>query len=402
MNVPLFGATGVVASLLLLGCGPTGPVERYGFLTQLGNDTISVESVTRAGNTETSDEVDRFPRVRVRHTELALGPDGGIRHLVMQIYTPSEPANQRQRRVVADVTRDSVHITKRDGTGTIQRTFATGGATAMAHLPQMYSLYELYFAAALKRAEGSKRTLGDTEQMRQFYIDREFDRFPLHHGVVRLLPGGRAEIEHDWLAGTGEARFDSADRMLGYSGARTTYKVDVSRLTTPPDVRAAAARFEAAEAKSGVTQLSVRDTVRASIGDATFTIDYGRPLARGRVLLGNILPYDHVWRTGANAATQFTTSAPLTFAGLRVPAGTYTLWTVPRVNGADVIVNRQTGQWGTEYDGAQDLGLAPMKTETLATPVEKFTISVASSSKARGALTMAWGPFRWTAPIEVR
>jgi hypothetical protein len=388
--------------LLLLACGPAGPVERYGFIARLGNDTVSVESVTRGGNTETSHEVDRFPHVRVRHTEIELGPDGGIRHLVMEIYTPSEPAHQRQRRVVVDVTRDSVHVSKTDSTGTIRRVFATDGGMAMAHVPQMYSLYELYFAAALKRVEVSKGAPGDTEPMRQFYIEREFDRFPLHHGVVRALPGGRAEIVHDWLAGVGEATFDSADHMLSYSGARTTYKVDVSRITTPPDVQAAAARLEAAEATSGVRELSVRDTLRASIGNATFVIDYGRPLVRGRVLLGKIVPYDYVWRTGANAATQFTTSAPLTLAGMRIAAETYTLWTVPRANGADLIVNRQTGQWGTEYDGSQDLGMAPMTTETLATPVEKFTISITLISRIRGALTMEWGPFRWTAPIEVQ
>lgn len=391
-----------LATLSLLACGPTGPIERYGFIARLGTDTISVESVARRGNTETSDEVDRFPRVRVRHTEIELGPDGGIRHLVMQIYTPSEPASQRQRRVVADVTRDSVHLSKEDGTGTLRRAFATDGGMAMAHVPQMYSLYELYFAAALKRAEVANRPPGDTEQMRQFYIDREFDRFPLHHGAVRRLAGGRAEIVHDWLAGVGAATFDSADHMLSYSGARTTYKVDVSRLPTPPDIQAVANRFEAAEAKSGVTELSVRDTLRASIGDATFTVDYGRPLVRGRVLLGNILPYDRVWRTGANAATQFTTSAPLTIAGIRLVAGTYTLWTVPRATGADLIVNRQTGQWGTEYDGSQDVGMAPMTAVTLATPVEKFTIGIVPSRRSHGALTMEWGPFRWTAPIEVR
>jgi hypothetical protein len=78
------------------------------------------------------------------------------------------------------------------------------------------------------------------------------------------------------------------------------------------------------------------------------------------------------------------------------------LWTVPRANGADLIVNRQTGQWGTEYDGSQDLGNVPMRTETLTTPVEKFTIAIDSTTRDRGALTMAWGPFRWTAPIEVR
>jgi hypothetical protein len=395
-------AAATLTPVLLVGCGPTGPVERYGFVARLGTDTISVESITRRDNEETTDGVDRFPRVRVRHTEIQVGPDGGIRHLVMQIYTPSESANQRDRRVVADVTNDSVHLSKQDGTGTIRRAFATGGGMAMAHVPQMYSLYELYFAAALKRAAASNRSPGDTEQMRQFYIDREFDRFPLHHGVVRPLAGGRAEIAHDWLAGVGSATFDSADRMLSYSGARTTYKVDVTRVATPPDVQAVAKRFEAAEANTGVRQLSVRDTLRATIGDASFTIDYGRPLVRGRVLLGDVVPYDHVWRTGANAATQFTTSMPVTVAGIRLAAGTYTLWTVPRTSGPELIVNRQTGQWGTEYDGSQDIGTGTMTTQALASPVEKFTMTITPSTRTHGALIMEWGPFRWTAPIDVR
>ena len=122
--------------------------------------------------------------------------------------------------------------------------------------------------------------------------------------------------------------------MLTYSGARSTYKVDVRRVSDLPDVEAIGVRSAAREAATGMKQLSVRDTTRASIGTAAFTVDYGRPLTRGRVLLGNILPFDGVWRTGANAATQFTTSASIILAGMRVPAGTYTLWTVPRANGS--------------------------------------------------------------------
>ena len=179
--------------------------------------------------------------------------------------------------------------------------------------------------------------------------------------------------------GIGEATVDSSrSACCSYSGARTTYKVDVTRLAEPPDVQAIGQQFAAVETKNGgFNQLSVRDTARATIGAATFAVDYARPLVRGRELLGELLPYDYVWRTGANAATQFTTSAPITLAGIRVPAGTYTLWTVPRRNRADIIVNAQSGQWGTEYDGKRDVGMAPMKTDSLATPVEKFTISIA-------------------------
>lgn len=104
----------LLAVLLLAACKPAEPAERYGFVARLGRDTVAVESVTRRGNTVTSDAVDRFPRVRRRHTEIELAPGGAIRHLVMDIHTPSEPARQRDRRVEARVTPDSVHLTKED------------------------------------------------------------------------------------------------------------------------------------------------------------------------------------------------------------------------------------------------------------------------------------------------
>jgi hypothetical protein len=393
----------MLAALLLAGCDRTGPEERYGFIARLGSDTVSAESVTRRGNTLISDEVDRFPRVRQRHTEITLRDDGGIQRLAMDIHTPSDSAKQRDRRVVAEVRKDSVILTKTDSTGAKRWAYATNGGVPTAHLDQMYSLYEIRFQEALKRASAQHRTVGDTVMQRQFYIDREFDRFPMNHGMVKLLAGNKAEILHDWLAGPGDATFDSTGRMLTYSGARTTYLVEARRVTEPPDVKAIGARFAAAEsAGGGARQLSVRDTLRASIGKAAFTVDYGRPLVRGRTLLGGIVPYDVVWRTGANAATQFTTSAPITLAGIQVPQGSYTLWTVPRASGVDLIVNKQTGQWGTGYDKSRDLARAPMTTETLTTPVEKFTISIAGADDRRGLLTMEWGSFRWSAPIVVR
>ena len=123
---------------------------------------------------------------------------------------------------------------------------------------------------------------------------------------------------------------------------------------------------------------------------------------RGRKLLGEVIPYDRVWRTGANAATQVTTSAPVTLAGMQLPAGTYTLWTAPHTNSVDLIVNKQTGQWGTEYDHTRNLGIARMTTDTLSAPVEEFTISIVPVDPHHGTLVMEWGFFRWTAAIEVQ
>jgi len=102
-------------------------------------------------------------------------------------------------------------------------------------------------------------------------------------------------------------------------------------------------------------QLSVRDTARAGVGGAEVWVDYGRPLKRGREIFGNVVPWNAVWRTGANAATQFSTSADLVIGGAAVPAGKYTLWTLPTPSGWKLIINKQTGQWGTEYHPEQDL-----------------------------------------------
>jgi hypothetical protein len=388
--------------LLLVSCN-TAPAKKYGFLTMLGQDTISVEAITRQGNTLETDEVDRFPRVRIRHTVVELNDNGSIRHLVMDIQTPSEPSAGRDRTVVADVAHNNVHLSKTDSTGTVSRDFPTGGSMVVAHVPQMYSLYELYFAAALKQSAAAKPGTGGPVQLRQFYIDREFDRFPLGYATVTPVGKGKVEVTHDWLSGTGEAVMDSADDMLAYSGDRSTYKVEVKRLVTLPDVKAIAARFAAKEsAGGGVKSLSVRDTVRAQIGNTLFTVDYGRPLARGRTLLGAVIPYDRVWRTGANAATQFTTTTPIKLGGMQVPAGTYTLFTAPHMSGADLIVNKKSGEWGTEYNGSLDLGTVRMTSEMANIPVEEFTISIVPGDHRNGKLVFEWGSFRWIVPIEVQ
>ena len=350
-----------------------------------------------------SDEVDRFPRVRRRHTRVVLSPDGSIRHLEMDIRTPSEPPGQRLRHVVVDVDGKDVRIVKHDSSGVRNITLHTDGVRLVeAQLPQMYSLTDLYFSAALRRADSTRLAAGDSIPVNQFYIDREFDRFPLGSGIVRPLPGHKAELRHDWLSGWADATFDSTYHMLTYSGAHSTYKVEVERLADSVNIEAIGERFAAQEAANGMKQLSVRDTARATIGATSFQVDYGRPLARGRVLLGNILPYDRVWRTGANAATQFTTSARIVIVNMPLAPGTYTLWTVPRANGtADLIVNRQTGQWGTGYDARFDLGTQHFATSVLAAPVEKFTIAIVPTDAKHGTIRMEWGTFRWTIPIKV-
>ena len=93
-------------------------------------------------------------------------------------------------------------------------------------------------------------------------------------------------------------------------------------------------------------------------------------------MFGGVVPFGAVWRTGANAATQFKTDKALDFGGTVVPAGFYTLWTVPSAAGWKCILNGETGQWGTAHNSEKDLYTIDMKMTALPQAVEQFTIGV--------------------------
>ncbi len=97
----------------------------------------------------------------------------------------------------------------------------------------------------------------------------------------------------------------------------------------------------------------------------TVTIQYSRPSMRGRKIFGGLVPYDEVWRTGANAATSLKTDVDLNIGGANVPAGSYTLYSLPGMTSWKLIINKQTGQWGTEYSQSQDLARVDMKVSQL-------------------------------------
>ena|SRR5579871_5874611 len=137
--------------------------------------------------------------------------------------------------------------------------------------------------------------------------------------------------------------------------------------------------------------LSPRDKAQFTFADGKkITVDYGRPSMRGRKIMGGLVPYGEVWRTGANEATGFVTEAKLTIGGKEVPAGKYTLYTLPSAAGWKLIINKQTGQWGTEYDEKQDLARIDMKTTKLDKPVEEFTISFDKSGGNGAVMKLAW------------
>jgi hypothetical protein len=210
------------------------------------------------------------------------------------------------------------------------------------------------------------------------------------HYQVRFTSAGAVDLlnpEHEF--GPMHAKVRSDGQFNQFDMRETTDKFIIERVSKL-DVDAMGAAFAARE-QSGraLGVLSPRDTVRASVNDAHVLIDYGRPSARGRKIFGDVVPWDVVWRTGANAATQLVTDKELAFGTTVVPAGTYSLFSLPSEKGWMLIINKQHGQWGTVYDQSKDLVRIPLTISPLSLPVEQLMFEVSSQSGG-GILSFKW------------
>ncbi len=373
----------VLSALSLLTASPVLSQERAAFITRLGTDTVAVESFTRSADRLVGDRVIRAPRVSLLHYEATLGPDG----TVTAFQASSRPGNRLDLPAL-----ESAAIEIRGDSALVRLRQADSTRSYVLHIrpgavPMFNSTYALY------------------DQMIRQLVRRRLDSMPVDMvlpGVLSAVPTTLTRIAPDSVAidyygNPLEARVDSAGRLLGLSGARTTVKVRVTRCDSA-DVVALAHTFAATEARTGpLGQMSPRDTVHATVAGARLMVDYGRPHMRGRKVFGGIVPLGEVWRTGANAATQFSTDRPLEFGHDTLAAGTYTLWTLPTASGVSLIFNRQTGQWGTEHDPGQDVLTVPMERLMTAEPVEVFTISIKPAGAGEGMLVFEWAEMRWEA-----
>jgi hypothetical protein len=137
------------------------------------------------------------------------------------------------------------------------------------------------------------------------------------------------------------------------------------------------------------------------LGDGkAVTIDYSSPRAKGRKIFGGLVPYGQVWRAGANEATALVTSSDITVGGKAVPAGQYTIFTVPAEDKWTLVISKKTGEWGTAYPGPDnDLARIDMKVSKTPAPVENFTIAFGQSGSAC-TLRMEWENTR--ASVDVK
>jgi len=137
-------------------------------------------------------------------------------------------------------------------------------------------------------------------------------------------------------------------------------------------------------------------------GGNTITVDYSSPRAKGRTIFGGLVPYGKVWRAGANEATTFVTTTDLKVGGKDVPAGKYTIFTIPEEGKWTLIISKKTGEWGIPYPGEKfDFARTEMRVSSLPEHVEDFTISFHKSGEGC-ALDMEWEKTRASVEISTK
>jgi len=359
------------------------PAQTGEFVVRLGRDTLAVERYTRTADRLEGEQVVRSPRTVHRLYTMTFGPGGTIGRFELVTHNVSGGPGAPETKATAQFGGDSAVVTVPRGDSTVTWRVKTG-AGALPYLGQSFALVEEVTRRA--RAAGGDRytmsmiSLGDTEPLPVTVTAQGRDSLTLMLGDIGPL----------------HARTDARGTVLGVSGIGGTAQVTVERVRGL-DFDALGKSF----APRSLGALSPSDSARASVAGAAVAVRYSRPSMRGRVIFGNVVPWNQVWRTGANQATILETSADLTVAGATVPAGKYSLWTIPSPGGWKLILNKNTGQWGTEYDARYDLARLDMKVESLPQPVEQFTIAIEPKGK-RGVLKLEWDKTRASIPFSAK
>ncbi|WP_412069418.1 DUF2911 domain-containing protein [Rubrivirga sp. IMCC43871] len=368
--------------LLLVGCAsapptPSAVAETAAFVTRLGDDTLAVERFSQTPTGITATVALRAPQTTLATYRLDLDGAGGLVGYEAVIRQPL--TGEVLRREIATPVGDSLRVTVTE-TGAAPETRTIAGADRpLPFIDMVHWPFELMVERAVAAGGPLDQPLFTTRGTVAFTSDVAAD--------------GAVTVRHPFrgpMAVQATARGD----LQTLDASQTTRKLTVTRVADV-DVEGAAVHFAERDAAGRpFGDLSGRGEAVASIGGATVAVDYGQPQRRGREIWGALVPWGEVWRTGANRATHLTTDRALVLdpegAALAVPAGEYTLFSIPQADGGALIVNRQTGQGGTTYDPAQDLGRVPLARSPLDATVEAFTIAVEETGPNAGRLALRW------------
>jgi hypothetical protein len=374
--------------LATIACG--GSNERA-YVERLGTDTVAVEVYTRSGLGFEGQLLTRSPVTRVASYVGTLSTAGMVSRLEVNWRTPeANPEGPGPERWSITMEGDSATV-EREVNG---ESSTTRVATPEGLIPQVGRTPWSY--AVLEQAVAQAMASGDDEYEVSMMTGSR--PRPAQNVIARV---DDETVSWSFFGSPMTAKVDADGKILALSGANTTMKVEGEAVASM-DFATLAADFAARDASGeGLGVPSPREQVDVTGGGASFQVVYSRPGKRGREIWGGLVPYDEVWRTGANAATIFTTDRDLTVGGTRVPAGSYTLWTTFTASSATLIVNSQTGQWGTAYDGSQDFARINMERGDLDETVERFTIHI-DPTDSGGTLYLRWDRTQFSVPMTVR
>ncbi|MFL5573923.1 MAG: DUF2911 domain-containing protein [Gemmatimonadaceae bacterium] len=367
-------------------------------VTRLGVDTVAIERYTRSKDKLEGDQVLRYPRVRTIHYVADLGPRGEIR--TFTTTTRRANADPGAPPLVETVTKfsDTVAVieVRRNGkpdTAVSGRKSYHGSVAPQVGIgPPAYGVYEQLLAAANLSRDSVAYALIAPGGGQPSSI------------ILRRRGADSVMFASTFFPNWNEiARVDSRGRIIGVDASATTVKT-VAQAASNLEFDSVAKGWASQEAARGgaMGQMSPPDTTKATVGGANIVVAYSRPFKRGRVIFGStIVPWNQVWRTGANAATVITTDKDLVFGTTVIPAGKYTLWTIPTPTGGTLIFNSETGQWGTDYHSDKDFARVNLTSKQVSPPAEQFVIGVAPQA-AGGVLTLTWDDRQYSAPFMVK
>lgn len=393
MRISLLAGAGALVLFAIVPCTSIAAQATTGaFVVQLGTDTIAVERFTRTANRLEGEVVNRVPITsRLTYTG-TLTAGGDFSGFEITRYASPESDSVAQR-IVMRFSPDSVVTEAWVGQEMQRRAAAAAPSATMPFLNSSFAMHELAHQRARSTRQDSV-VFPLLSPGSQSPFELEVHRHGADSLTARILFGGGGAIEH-------AGRTDAQGRLLELRGVGGSFGSNVSRGTNV-DLAALRRDFAARDrAGRGMGQLSPRDTTRAQAGGASIEIDYSRPSARGRPILGGLIHEGVVWRLGANQATHLQSDRALAFGDLVVPAGTYTMFAIPGAERWTLIINRQTEQAGTEYDESHDLGRIPMSVSRAPSHQEQLTIEVRPAAGG-GALRILWGDIVAEAPFTVR
>jgi hypothetical protein len=333
----------------------------------------------------------------VFHYVLDLENDGTVSRSVLDLKPLGVPS-MAPRRTTLDFIDDSVRVTFDSARTSRRVTLAarkgavpllTTGFGASLGIYTSFGMYELVLAHLPIHASDTAKVV-TVGAMSGAVTTKHF-----------LRPSA-AQVEVDfykmaWM----HVALDASGHIVSADAIETTEKTQTKRTEFIDIPRAANAYAARDRAGKGVGLASPDTVVRTKLGPARITIEYGSPRRRDREILGKVVPYDKVWRTGANSASALSSDRELTIGGKTIPAGFHTIWTLPKRDGVDLIINRQVGQWGTSYDPSKDLVRIPMTVSKATAPQENFSISLTGQG-SNGELRIQWDTFVWSVPVTVK